>query len=306
MKGTGEGKFSPYETLSGQECAVLALRLYDLEQGGDGTFEKAPQDWGYATLTLPDGTGKEGYLWYNAAWTWVMLGRADPGHFGFRLETEEEREWGRSMDYQKARLVVSGVEYTGEMHLHRPDLLYYQFASAEDNEAIQRARSVPDPSAWWRDAWYYAEQNGLTDVLGDGSVRRTFAYRMAAVTDLPAINEISGLPDAAEPYVLELYRAGVLTGSDEYGTFLPYSTLTRAEAAAICARILRPELRVRFSPKPLETYEKYTLTYLRKDGDRPGGPIAPRHSLDLLVLDPHSLLRIDGVEIPVPEGYFEK
>lgn len=310
MRGTGEGAFSPYGTLSEYESTVLALRLHDLGQDGDGSFEKAPWDWGYAFLTLPDGTVREGYLGDGSSWDWTRLGRADDGHFGFRLDTEEEQEWGRSMDYQRAALTLNGKEYAGDLHLNGSGFLYFDLSGNWDDDeeyregyyAIQGARSAPSPNVWWRDAWYYAEENGLEDLLNRGSGRRIFALQMAAVTDLPAINEIPGLPDTGDSDILELYRAGVLTGSDEYGTFgdLP---LTRAEAAAICARILRPELRVSFSPKPLETYENYTLTYLRKDGERPGGPYCPMHSMDLVVPDHHSLLRLDGAELTVPEGY---
>lgn len=311
MVGTGEGMFSPYGTLSDHESTVLALRLHDLGRGGDGSFEKAPWDWGYAFLTLPDGTVREGYLADGTSWDWTRLGRADSGHFGFQLDTEEEKAWGRSMDYQSATLTLSGKEYAGELHLNGPGFLYFNLSGDWDDDeeyregyyAIQDALDVPTPNAWWRDAWYYAEQNGLEDLLHRGSIRQTFAFRMAAITDLPAVNEVPGLPDTGDPDVLELYRAGVLTGSDEYGTFNGHLTLTRAEAAAICARILRPELRVRFSPKPLETYEPYTLTYLREDGERPGVRYLPKQSMDLLVPDPHSLLRLDGVELPVPEGY---
>lgn len=303
MKGTGEGKFSPSQVLSGYECAVLALRLHNLGRGGDGTFEKAPWDWGYVFMTFPDGTMKEGYLSDETAWDWTRLHRADDGHFGFRLDTEEEKEWGRSMDYQAVTLSVNGVEYTGELHLAGEGFLYFDFANMDDYHAIHCAY-VPTPNAWWRDAWYYAEQNGLTNLLMAGNDERwTFAERMAAVTDLPAINDIQGLPDTGVPDTLELYRAGVLTGSDEYGTFHGFSTMTRAEGAAICARILWPELRVSFSPKPLETYENYTLTYLREDGVRKGGPYRAQHSMDLVVPDPHSLMRLDGVELSIPDGY---
>ena len=300
MKGIGGSFFAPDETLSDIECTVLALRLHDLGQGGDGVFDKAPDSWGYATLSLPDGTVREGYFDDGSVWGWTQLGRGDLGHFGIRLNTEEEKAWGRSMDYQSAVFSVNGKDLSGKMHLNGPGFLY--FAPLEYSD-VQDARFAPLPGAWWRDAWYYAEQNGLAGLTYDGSERRGFATQMAAVTDLPAINEIPGLPDTGDPDTLELYRAGVLTGSNEYGTFNGYSTMTRAEAAAICARILRPELRVSFTPKPLETYADYTLTYLRDDGERPGGPYRALHSTDLVVPDRHSLMNLDGMELPVPEGY---
>ena len=60
---------------------------------------------------------------------------------------------------------------------------------------------------------------------------------------LTAINAIEKgtLPDVKDDYkadsVYTLYRAGVLTGNDEFGTFNPDSTITRAEVAAIITRM---------------------------------------------------------------------
>ena len=60
---------------------------------------------------------------------------------------------------------------------------------------------------------------------------------------LPAVNQVldNAIPDVSVSdsfgaSVYMLYRAGVLTGGDEFGTFRPFDTLTRAEAAAILAQ----------------------------------------------------------------------
>lgn len=58
-----------------------------------------------------------------------------------------------------------------------------------------------------------------------------------------ALNDISRLPDTDDYTVLSFYNAGVVTGTDEYGTFNGDGGLTRAEAAAMVARVVRPELR---------------------------------------------------------------
>ncbi len=47
--------------------------------------------------------------------------------------------------------------------------------------------------------------------------------------------------------VYRLYRAGVLTGSDKYGTFNPKSEILRSEAAAIISRTVEPALRKTFT-----------------------------------------------------------
>ena len=77
--------------------------------------------------------------------------------------------------------------------------------------------------------------------------------------DLP-INQITALPDAADAAVLSFYNAGILTGVDDWGTFAPDKTLTRAETAAMVARVARPELRESFSPAD---YAMFTAAYLK-------------------------------------------
>lgn len=77
---------------------------------------------------------------------------------------------------------------------------------------------------------------------------------------LPAINAIQTLPDTQDATVLSFYNAGILTGTDVYGTFAADKTLTRAEAAAMLARIVDPALRQKFTPQE-KPAEKPTLSY---------------------------------------------
>jgi len=71
---------------------------------------------------------------------------------------------------------------------------------------------------------------------------------------LTPINRIANgaIPDVYESYsygqaVYRLYRAGVLTGSDNAGTYYPGRTLTRAEAATIIMRVVDASARVPLS-----------------------------------------------------------
>ena len=77
---------------------------------------------------------------------------------------------------------------------------------------------------------------------------------------LTPINQITALPDTADAAVLSFYNAGILTGVDDWGTFAPDKTLTRAETAAMVARVARPELRENFSPAD---YAMFTAAYLK-------------------------------------------
>jgi len=83
------------------------------------------------------------------------------------------------------------------------------------------------------------------------ATRAQFAVIMAAAlpTDaLQAKNTVSQIPDVQEsasygPAVYKLYRAGVLAGNDDYGTFSPNSNIKRSEVAAVVTRMALPAQR---------------------------------------------------------------
>ncbi len=104
---------------------------------------------------------------------------------------------------------------------------------------------------WYRPYVAYAIQNGILqgDDIKDYTVpasRIFFAY--VVYKALPAmlwtpINTVAQIPDVGtdqwfQPVLLALYNAGVLSGSDQYGTFHPDSDIKRSEAAAIISRVV--------------------------------------------------------------------
>ena len=108
-------------------------------------------------------------------------------------------------------------------------------------------------SRWYQVYLDYAYDHDLIDgKLYNSNVERKatraqfaeiFSRSMPA-DGLIAINQIAdnaipdvSLTDSYGPGVYRLYRAGVLTGSDARGTFHPGDSITRAEAAAIVARM---------------------------------------------------------------------
>lgn len=114
-------------------------------------------------------------------------------------------------------------------------------------------------SPWYQVYVDYCVQNGVIDAgeftdYGAKATRAQFASVMARSlpqSALPPINRVRSLPDVAEsaPYaaaVLTLYEAGVLTGSDDYGAFLPDAHIRRSEVAAIVSRMASAALRSRF------------------------------------------------------------
>lgn len=97
------------------------------------------------------------------------------------------------------------------------------------------------------------------------------------------VNEVEDgrIPDVAERFsygeaVYKFYRAGILTGGGANGEFYPNQPVSRAEAAAILARIVRPEQRAMTQKvstlTPEEIYARcadavFFIEVLNKEGD---------------------------------------
>lgn len=130
--------------------------------------------------------------------------------------------------------------------------------AAQVHQIYKTGATSVQPSA--EGAWYqsfvdYCVEAGIikADDFSDFNAKATRA-QMAGIFAhaLPAsgFSAIGGFtpPDvnADIPYrdeILTLYAAGVLSGSDSYGTFYPNNTISRAEAAVILSRIALPASR---------------------------------------------------------------
>lgn len=92
----------------------------------------------------------------------------------------------------------------------------------------------------------------LDDFATESCDRYDFVWYLAAILPeavLTPINAITSLPDVADEDILRFYNAGILTGSDSYGTFNGDDLLNRGQAAAMLARIIDPAQRVSFTPE---------------------------------------------------------
>lgn len=113
--------------------------------------------------------------------------------------------------------------------------------------------------------WYQPYVSYFSGLLGDSQLtrmlitqptksatRQEFFYLLAAAIpeeELAPINSITSLPDTSDESVLAFYNAGILTGTDKYGTFSGSRGLQRSEVAAMVARIADPTLRQSFIPQ---------------------------------------------------------
>ena len=117
-----------------------------------------------------------------------------------------------------------------------------------------------------RDPWYqvYVDYAVKYRIISQGqydplatATRAQFAEILsAALPDeaLPAINRITRIPDVAasaqySDAVYRLYNAGILTGSDEHGTFEPNTPIKREQVAAMATRFANRSLRKQFTLK---------------------------------------------------------
>ncbi len=135
--------------------------------------------------------------------------------------------------------------------------------------ASYNGKQIEITSGEWYDMYVkYALANGIIkEGQFDSYTRPIQRYEMAVLfaSSMPADyfkakNDISSIPDIAsyKPYckdILMLYNAGVVLGSDEYGTFYPNNDIKRCEAAAIINRVAIPENRLSGSPKALPEAE---------------------------------------------------
>ncbi len=137
--------------------------------------------------------------------------------------------------------------------------------------AIYNNKTIPEANGGnWYDMYVnYAVENGICNADTFNSLDRNIRrYEMAVLfaNALPesyyAIkNDIKAIPDVneAETYadeLLMLYKAGVLLGSDDYGTFHPNNPIKRCEAAAIINRAALPENRLTGELTPVPEYKE--------------------------------------------------
>jgi len=116
-------------------------------------------------------------------------------------------------------------------------------------------------SPWYQTYVDYARQNGIiseADInYNKAATRAEFATILSKSMPYEALQVINNIADNSIPdvpnsenyssYVYKLYRAGILTGNDNLGTFKPDTTIGRHEASAIVARMAMTSLRKTFS-----------------------------------------------------------
>lgn len=157
-------------------------------------------------------------------------------------------------------------------------LSLYEFGNAESG-----ADSYPAEGAWYLPYVRYLQSRDVIGQEFDGqygnaATRGQIAHITARILpeeELPEINatavsvgyatrEYIQDVDDYTPYqqeILQLYRWGIVSGSDASGNFRPDSTITRAEYTALLTRLAQPELRIQLDWDISDTYTAKSATY---------------------------------------------
>jgi len=292
MIGDDNGLFRPEDRLTQAECVLLTVRLDRLQKGLEGPLPAAPEGWG--TVVITDEAGETAFTWED--YQGYSMGG---GSYTICLPPEKTAP----LEGTTGRLILNGTRtFEGAFTMGtdadqpRAGLVFQKGgqSSYDDFDAIldgfglaEALSTVPD---WAVDGLYYVAENGLDlGYLGcdlSPATRLGFLTALEGVADpreMEARNTVEALPDIpVDSYMTwtddgrsgtcgnigDFYRAGILSGTDPYGTFNGDWPLTRGEAATMLARILRPELRLSFTltPYPWETgYELTDLGLSSKD-----------------------------------------
>lgn len=83
----------------------------------------------------------------------------------------------------------------------------------------------------------------LAQVFSATELARSLPQRNSPIRVMSAVGDVNA-DDPAAGAIYGLYTKGILTGVDEHLSFRPDAAVTRAEAAALAARLARPEQRV--------------------------------------------------------------
>lgn len=181
-------------------------------------------------------------------------------------------------------------------------------------------------SPWYQTYVDYAIANKIiTSVYSDYTKevsRAEFAVILKSalpIVELPVINDLKDntIPDVkiSDDYgtaVYTLYKAGILTGNDKYGTFTPNAAIERSSVAAIIARMADTTLRKSFTlvPPPIVTTNisitpTSTLIFV---GNSVGltATVLPEDTTDKTIIwktsDPKTAIVSDGIVTGVSAG----
>lgn len=126
-----------------------------------------------------------------------------------------------------------------------------KLASCMHQKYVTGAVTLGNGKPWYQSYVEYAKANGIIErayIWNNNASRAEYAKIFAHALPDAALKEINSIEDNSipdvkadhpqAPEIYKLYRAGVLTGNDTYGTFAPDSEIKRSEVSAVLTRMM--------------------------------------------------------------------
>lgn len=280
MTGTGEETFSPNTQMTMAQVLVVCAHLHNRLNGGE-EMGKAPADW--RKTALLDEQGSQALT--LKALEYTSLGRDDTGNYvkvGFAPTLLSPLD-GKTITLSSCGTVL-GISLPIDA-----DSGFIQF-SKETDEEIQEitdaiyhnTTGIPD---WAMDAVYYLDTHSSPIYFSEYELNSpaTRNQLIRALEDVLPAEALQPLGDVSSPPDVDLdaywissnssgtttdgnigafYRAGILAGTDQYGTYNGNAILDRAQLATILRAVVLPETRTLPVLKEYDQGVEYTLTPL--------------------------------------------
>ena len=282
MSGRSAAAFDPMGNVTVSEAISMAARTHNIYEGGQGALPKAPdfspqiQPVPHVQPPVRPDTAPQGQTAPPAGNPFAGISDAsayvpetgletgpekgpqtEPGNGGKTQPEGPDQGSQASLGSEPAANPQTDPE-NGEKT--QPETT--KPVSPQEQEAVPLAQNTA--GRWYNDAVHYAVNHKIikqTDFGGlipqnleKPATRAQLAYIFygaCPAESLAPINDVPALPDVTEytpnsQLILTLYRAGIMSGNDSYGTFRPESYITRSEAASILTRIAVPKERRSF------------------------------------------------------------
>jgi len=284
IEGVGNNRFNPDGTMSIAEMLTVCARLHHVMGGGDGNIPQLPPEGPRGLIYFTDAENNKVASfddlvgWSDQAGDFIVFfedevierlrGSENPldtiilvaliyggtqfygtytidrnGRPGYLIDIPKNQDVGAYLFEDMIGINLSADEYKGEWYesviWYMGNIIWYGL-SEEKETAIDEMIEIIEND--FPDMVLY----DFSDVEADCPRAMLALFLAVCIPEeyLTQINDIEAIPDFDTELVRMLYNAGILGGVDEYGTFSGRGTLTRAQMAAVIARVLKPELRL--------------------------------------------------------------
>ena len=270
-------RFDPEGEITVAQMVETAAHVYSYLTTGDWLLPLRPADWGNAVFRLEDGREIDGFrAWERKQWrTWSGPMNKDGWHYSIRSTrdeltglfpalSEESPVWLDATLDMGDKQVSGRLEATleGDFEEGGPALLFYpaETSGYQGADLLEPGYPTqlflcaqPGNEGSCRGLYYMAEKGIYYET---GPYRTAYAWELAHLLD--SLRQFGALPEETfrpiydvtlpegtpyGPYLVPLYRAGILLPDDPDWAFDPEASVSRAQWAVILYRLLEPSAR---------------------------------------------------------------